>query len=619
MLVHHANQLLITDGYTDRDGITPVADAVADLVRLHAQHDVPCSLHLSGTLIEALAWHRPDVLGLVREHAGEGLLELVGGAYGEPVLPLLTDSAVRRHLRLTEEVMRRHLGVVPTSAWVPERVWDPRLGPLLRESGYLRVCLDDRLLVPPADLAALDAGGPWHQRPDRLDPALYRAVLEDSGLLVAPICAPLRYLVPPRGPEDLELLSHLVAPLPGDGVLLYADDLERTCGVAGWEPAFDRYAQFVAWAARHPGLEPRRLDQLPLDGHGAAVPVQPGTYYELAHDHGAGEDYRRWADDPRWQPYAALLERVERAVDAAPPAAQTTRLAERLLLVGQHETAWQDLVDGGGRAPAPWARATAAHARDALPVLHAGRWARAGGCDPVALLLDVDDDGHDEVLLADRSSWCIVSPHAGGRVSLLAVRDGDQARLVVGNPLDHWNFQTESHLFMHAPAAHPGGFTVHEGEDEPWSVALPEADDELARVVLTRPGARRTVALASGRLLLCWDGDGPVTVESHLSADHLAAVEDGSAGSVVDQGPGWARVRAAGQATWCGWDHDGTAAPARCTLAAHGLSVATAASRHLDLVIGTGGLPHRIDTELAGLREHLHAPALVLPVAEAPR
>ena len=83
----------------------------------------------------SLAWHRPDVLDLVRAEASNGPLELVGGAYGEPVLPLLTDPAVVRHLRLTAEVMLRHLSTSPASAWVPERVWHPRLGPPVQEPG----------------------------------------------------------------------------------------------------------------------------------------------------------------------------------------------------------------------------------------------------------------------------------------------------------------------------------------------------------------------------------------------------------------------------------------------------------------------------------------------------
>ncbi|MBC7677650.1 MAG: hypothetical protein H7233_01470, partial [Pseudorhodobacter sp.] len=353
MLVHHANQLLITDGYADRDGITPVADAITDLIRLHDRHGVRCSMHLSGTLVEALAWHRPDVLDLVRVEAANGLLELVGGAYGEPVLPLLTDAAVVRHLRLTAVVMERHLQAAPTSAWVPERVWHPRLGPLLRAAGYERTALDDRLLVAPAGRPALDATGPWAQRPDHLDPALCRPVVDLSGLLVAPISAPLRYLVPPRGEQDLELLSRLAAPLPDDAVLLYADDLERTCGVAGWEPAMDRYADFVSWVAGHPGLDVRRLDELEATQETAVLGIEAGTYYELAHDHGAGETYDVWPQDVRWQPYANVLVQVEDAVDGAPPTARTTQLAERLLLIGQHEPAWQDLEAGGGRAPAP--------------------------------------------------------------------------------------------------------------------------------------------------------------------------------------------------------------------------------------------------------------------------
>ncbi|MBC7679447.1 MAG: hypothetical protein H7233_10740 [Pseudorhodobacter sp.] len=371
--------------------------------------------------------------------------------------------------------------------------------------------------------------------------------------------------------------------------------------------------------AGHPGLDVRRLDELEATQETTVLGIEAGTYYELAHDHGAGETYDAWAQDVRWQPYKNVLAQVEDAVDGAPPAARTTQLAERLLLIGQHETAWQDLEAGGGRAPAPWACATAAHAREALPVLAVGRWARAGGCDPVGLLLDVDEDGHDEVLLADRTSWCLISPRAGGRVTLLGVREDDQARVVVGNPLDHWNFQTEPHLFMHTPAAHPGAFAAHGAEDEPWTVTLPEADEELARVVLTRPGARRTLALVGGRLLLCWDGQGPVGIESHLSPDHLAAVENGRADVRVDQGPGWARIQAGLRSSWCGWDREASATTARCTLASHGMPVAVQGAGHLDLVIGTGGLPRRVDAELARLRERLHAAALLGPVTDGAR
>ena len=613
MLLHHANQLLVTDGYTHRDGITPVADAVVELVRLHERLAVPTSLHLSGTLIEALAWHRPDVLDLVKALTAEGLLEAVGGAYGEPVLPVISERAVARHLRVTAEVMERHLDVVPTSAWVPERVWTPRTGQLLADAGYTRTALDDRLLLPPGERAAFDATGPWHTRPTALREDLCRPVLDaSSGLVVAPITSALRYLVPPRGRQDLDLLAELTAPLGPDDVLVYADDLERTCGVAGWEPAMERYEQFLTWLAGTSGLIPTRLDELTTPT--GTTQVHAGTYYELAHDHGAGEDYLGWSADPRWAPYAAIVDGVEHDVDAAPPDDRATALAERLLLVAQHETAWQDVAADGQRAPAPWACATASHARDARPVLHAGRWARAGGCEPTATVVDVDGDGTDELVLADRDIWCLISPQAGGRLTLVAVREDDQARVIVGNALDHWNFQSESHRFMQQPPAHPGAFAAHDAENAAWTVELVESDAHAARAVLSHGPAVRRIAVTGGRVVLCSQGTGPQDIESLLLPDYLETVRAGRSAMTVEEGPGWAAVRQNGAATWTGWGHDGRRAQARYGLAAHGLPVAVSGTGHLDLLIGTGPLPGHIAREIDGLSEGLHRPRLLLPV-----
>jgi hypothetical protein len=617
VLLHHANQLLVTDGYADRDGIGPVADAVLAVVTQHETHRLPGSLHLSGTLIEALAWHRPDVLDRVRAATESGLLEAVGGAYGEPVLTQLSDSAVRRHLRVTAEVMERHLGTgEPVSAWVPERVWSPRLGPLLAEAGYRRTALDDRLLLPASERAANDAEGPWAGRPRRLQARLCRLVREDSaGLVVAPITAALRYLVPPRSDDDLALLEALVADLPDDAVLVYADDLERTAGVAGWEPALDRFAWFTGWLATHSGLRVARLDQLPVPGPSSTQPVEAGTYYELAHLHGAGEDYSGWGQDPRWLPYASRVEAVERELTLAEQGRDVDALAERLLLVAQHETGWQDMTPTG-RAPAPWARATAAHGDDARPVLHLGRWAARGGCAPSASVVDMDGDGHTELVLADRAMWCAVSPRYGGRVSLLAVRDGADARVVVGNAVDHWNFQEELHRFMQQPPAHPGALGARGAENDPWEVLLPEAVDGAVRVELHRAGEARRLALVDGTLALCWQGDGEITVESLLSPDYLTALREGSRGTTTTDGEGWAGVTAGGRTTWAAWDPAAVRAAPHCTLAGHGASLAVRAHAHLHLVIGTG--PVDATTARRRLevgRTVLHADQLVVPLA----
>jgi len=514
---------------------------------------------------------------------------------------------------VTAQVMGRLLGQdAPRSAWVPERVWTPELSGDLLDAGYRSVALDDRLLLQGAARAAHDAAGPWQTRPSRLEPELCRPVLDAGGLVVTPITAALRYLVPPRDDSDLELLDALLDGLPDGAVVTYADDLERTCGVAGWEPAFERYARFAGWAAAHHDLQVVHLGALQAE---ARVDVQPGTYYELAHDHGAGEQYERWAGDARWQPYATLLADVERDLDDAPNAPRLVALAERLLLVGQHETAWQDPTADGGRGPAPWARATAAHARDAWPVLHAARWAAAGGCPPSAVRQDVDRDGVEEVVLADSRLWVAVSPRHGGRGTLVVAREaGDlDGRVVVGNPLDHWNFHEQSHRFMQQPPAHPGALAAHGEEDRAWKVVDLEADGDAARLVLACGEHTRTLVVHDGRLALCWQGQAG-TVESLLSPDYLALLEHGSLLVGHDSGPGWVSVAHGDAHTWAAW-RGGDLAPARYGLAGHGAAVAVTSGGHLDLLIGTGPVDTTSAADLLDAVDRLlHADALVGPL-----
>ncbi len=68
-LVHHANQFLVTDGYQDREGLTSIVTGYAALLKLHEKYRTPVALHLSGTMVEAVAWHHPWFLADVRRLA----------------------------------------------------------------------------------------------------------------------------------------------------------------------------------------------------------------------------------------------------------------------------------------------------------------------------------------------------------------------------------------------------------------------------------------------------------------------------------------------------------------------------------------------------------------------
>jgi hypothetical protein len=66
--VHHANQYLITEGYENRPGLkailgSPCANiGLQRVLHLHRVYRIPANIHVSGTLLEAIAWHVPAFL-----------------------------------------------------------------------------------------------------------------------------------------------------------------------------------------------------------------------------------------------------------------------------------------------------------------------------------------------------------------------------------------------------------------------------------------------------------------------------------------------------------------------------------------------------------------------------
>ena len=87
--IHHANQLLITDGYQNREGISAIAGSknsttgLLRILELHRRYQIPLNLHISGTLMESLEWHIPDFFSELKALANSDLLELLGSSYGQ--------------------------------------------------------------------------------------------------------------------------------------------------------------------------------------------------------------------------------------------------------------------------------------------------------------------------------------------------------------------------------------------------------------------------------------------------------------------------------------------------------------------------------------------------------
>src|SRR5262249_49000466 len=103
-LVHHANQSVITDSYADREGIGDILGlggagnfgdsrrGLLPLLQMHLDYQIPLNLHLSGTLIETLAWHYPESFTLIKRMRQAGLLEMIGSAFSQNIMPFFSDE-----------------------------------------------------------------------------------------------------------------------------------------------------------------------------------------------------------------------------------------------------------------------------------------------------------------------------------------------------------------------------------------------------------------------------------------------------------------------------------------------------------------------------------------------
>jgi len=99
--------------------------------------------HFSGPLLDWFSEKRPEFLYLIKKLIEKGQVEILGGGYYEPILPLFPEKDQMAQLILMKKKCKEFFGVVPEGAWVAERVWEPNLPFVLSKTGYKAIFLDD--------------------------------------------------------------------------------------------------------------------------------------------------------------------------------------------------------------------------------------------------------------------------------------------------------------------------------------------------------------------------------------------------------------------------------------------------------------------------------------------
>ena len=261
--------------------------------------DLKVALHTSGPLMEWLDSRRPEYLERLSKLVKAGRVEIVGGAYYEPILTMLPSRDRVGQIRSYSKWLEERLGAHVQGIWTPERVWEQSLTKDLAEAEVRYTVLDD-----------------FHFKNAGLtEEQLFGYFLtEDEGRLVIvfPGSEPLRYFIPFQEPHHTIDYLRGVAERHAGAIVVFGDDGEkfgtwpdtkRHVYDNGWlRRFFDALVENKSWLHTTTPAEvletasPIGKVYLPDGSYREmtewALPVQLQTQYEhVIHD---------FAHDPRW-------------------------------------------------------------------------------------------------------------------------------------------------------------------------------------------------------------------------------------------------------------------------------------------------------------------------------
>jgi alpha-amylase len=231
VLVFHNHQPIGNfDGVFEQayqDSYRPFLDVLEDYPAL------PIALHTSGSLMEWLAARHPEYLDRLAVLVAAGRLEIVGGAFYEPILTMIPSRDRIGQITRYAEWLTDRFGTPVGGMWMPERVWEQSLTSDLAEAGVRYTLLDD-FHFKNAGLSEEQLHGYY--------------ITEDDGKMLAvfPGSERLRYTIPFREPEDTIAYLRPIADQQPGAVVVFGDDGEK---FGSW-PGTNEHVYTNGWLRR---------------------------------------------------------------------------------------------------------------------------------------------------------------------------------------------------------------------------------------------------------------------------------------------------------------------------------------------------------------------------------
>lgn len=211
LVLHNHQPVGNFDGIIEQayqDSYLPFLDIFEDYDQLEL------SLHTSGPLLLWLVEHHPEYIERVRTLVAAERIEIIGGPFYEPILPMLPSHDRVGQIRAYSTYLSTLFSTNIRGMWMPERVWESSLTTDIARAGIDFTVLDD---------FHFKAAG-WSE-----DKLFGSYLTEDDGnlLRVFPGSERLRYLLPFAAPEETIDFARQVAQHHPDAVLVFGDDGEK--------------------------------------------------------------------------------------------------------------------------------------------------------------------------------------------------------------------------------------------------------------------------------------------------------------------------------------------------------------------------------------------------------
>ncbi|MBM4088046.1 MAG: DUF1926 domain-containing protein, partial [Planctomycetes bacterium] len=176
--------------------------------------DLRLSLHISGPLLEWLDDRHPEYVDRLSALVAAGRIEIIGGAFYEPILTMLPSRDRIGQICRYSECLETRLGAKVQGLWIPERVWEQSLTGDLVDAGIKYTVLDD-FHFRNAGLTGDELHGYY--------------LTEDNGRLLSvyPGSERLRYMIPFASVRDTIGYLRSIAERFANAVVVFGDDGEK--------------------------------------------------------------------------------------------------------------------------------------------------------------------------------------------------------------------------------------------------------------------------------------------------------------------------------------------------------------------------------------------------------